>query len=212
MNRISTYSVGAVLSAALVALAAPPAAAEDETLRHTDHLVTPIGMSLTVGGGVTGLADSDSRDMVNTGGTWEARLTFGTRTPIAGEVAYVGTAQGLDMPMADDPVLLGNGVEGVARLNFGNYDIQPYGLGGLGWTHYSIVDDTPEMGLRDDDVATVPVGGGIAFQAFGALIDVRGVYRFAFDDNLTEGDDDFDIDERDELDNWSAIARAGFEF
>jgi hypothetical protein len=171
-----------------------------------------LGIEASLGGGAVGFIDSSVRNTVNTGGTWDVRLTFGTRLPIAIEGAYIGSAQSLDvLGLASNATLVGNGVEGDLRLNFSNYNVQPYIFGGAGWTHYQITNSAVNTSsvTSTDNVGTVPLGAGISIrpsQVF--IIDIRGTYRAVFDDTM------FDriTNTNNSMQNWSAAGRVGFEF
>jgi outer membrane protein OmpA-like peptidoglycan-associated protein len=185
----------------------PPA----EVVRH-DTPASKIGIEALVGGGAVGFIDSAARNTVNTGGSWDVRLTFGSRLPIAIEGAYVGSAQSIEaLGLSTNSRLIGNGVEGDLRLNFTNYMVQPYIFGGAGWTHYQITNSATNTSsvLSSDDVGTVPLGAGISIRpAKGFLVDVRGTYRAVFDDTM------FDriTNSNNSMQNWSALGRLGFEF
>lgn len=200
----------------------PPVAADDDD-DSDDHLVTPFGMAIAVGGGVVGFFDSDTRDFTDAGGSWEARLTLGTRSPIAIEAAYVGSAQNVEaLGLDNDAVLLGTSVEADARLNLTTWAVQPYLFGGIGYTRYDITNaDRNTSSIRDEEsMGHVPVGAGIGWQWGGLLLDVRGTLRAAFNDGLRatgEEDDEIIPDEdegsgRAELDTWNVTGRVGFEF
>jgi hypothetical protein len=199
------------LSPALVPLQPPPSPAA-----NTYHPPSVLGIEATLGGGVIGFADVDTRSLTNTGGEWEARMTFGSRVPIAVEAAYVGSAQGMTaLGVGTNSVLVGNGVEGTLRVNLSTSRAQPYIFGGGGFTHYQVTNTTPAFSsLRvGDNVGTVPTGVGLSARLAGAfLADVRGTYRFAFNGTL------FDTTTADlgignaRLDTWSVTGRIGFEF
>lgn len=175
---------------------------------------TPHGLAVSVGGGVTGLIDSQANDIINEGGAWEARITYGTYLPVAFEAAYVGSAQGMDaLGLDDDAILLGSGVEGVVRVNIlQDLPVQPYVFGGAGYTYYNITNESFNTSNVDQDDHTfqIPLGAGVGFRAFGALLDIRGTVRPVFDDSMldqaTANQDDAS------LDNWGLTGRVGFEF
>jgi hypothetical protein len=191
------------------------------TADHSDdHLLTPFGMAITVGGGVVGFFDDDARELGNLGGAWEARLTLGTRTPVAFEVAYVGTAQSIDALGLDSSALLvGTAVEGDLRVNFTTAYLQPYIFGGMGFTRYDLTnEDFNTSSVNGSErMGHIPFGAGLGFQYGGLLFDVRGTVRAAFSDDLvnepaTEDDPLDNTDTRTDLDTWSAAARIGWEF
>jgi hypothetical protein len=179
---------------------------------HNNTPPSKLGIEAAVGGGAVGFIDSAVRNTVNTGGSWDARLTFGSRLPIAIEGAYVGSAQSIEaLGLATDTRLIGNGVEGDLRLNFTNLMVQPYIFGGAGWTHYQITNSSTNTSsvLSSDDVGTVPLGAGITIRPAKAfLIDVRGTYRAVFNDTM------FDrvTNSNNSMQNWGATGRVGFEF
>jgi hypothetical protein len=178
------------------------------------HPPSVLGMEATVGGGVTGFIDETPRNTATTGGSWEARLMFGSRLPLAVEAAYVGSAQSIDaLGLANNAVLVGNGAEGDLRLNLTRARIQPYLFGGIGWTHYQLtnmsnVANTSSV-LDKDDIGTVPLGAGVSARLGRAFIlDVRGTYRATFNDDLFRA---MSVNNN-SLQSWGATGRLGFEF
>jgi outer membrane protein OmpA-like peptidoglycan-associated protein len=199
-----------------VAPAPPPAEPMYEPVpapvAHHAGPPSQLGIEASIGGGATGFIDSAVRNTVNTGGAWDARLTFGTRLPIAIEGAYVGTAQSINaLGLTTNANLIGNGVEGDLRLNFTNFKVQPYIFGGAGWTHYQINNSAINTSsvASSDNIGTVPLGAGISIrpsQVF--IIDIRGTYRATFDEQM------FDrvTNSTNSMQNWNAYGRVGFEF
>jgi len=179
---------------------------------HHDVPPSQLGIEASVGGGAVGFIDSSVRNTVNTGGAWDARLTFGTRLPIAVEAAYVGSAQSIDvLGLSTNALLVGNGVEGDLRLNFTSFKVQPYIFGGAGWTRYQINNSAVNTSsvTSSDDVGTVPLGAGISIRPSKVfIIDIRGTYRAVFDDSM------FDriTNTNNSMQNWNAAGRIGFEF
>jgi hypothetical protein len=167
-------------------------------------------IALSLGGGVIGFSEGVLRDLTDIGLAWDLRLTLGTRSTLGLELAYVGSAQKSDV-LVIDSTLVGQGAEALLRLNVGSFDLQPYAVGGLGWTHYKVYHGGQRFNIPlDDDVLTVPVGAGLAFRTHGALLDLRGTYRYAFDDELFKRQSGF-VDAPG-LDTWSVTARVGVEF
>lgn len=174
------------------------------------HLLTPAGLGISVGGGITNFINGDTSDVAGLGGLWEARLTYGTRSFVAIEAAYVGSAQPTDVTgLSSDANLIGNGGEANLRINFTRTTVQPYIFGGGGWTHYQLVNDDVNLSGVDsrDDVFFVPAGVGLGIHAGGFLFDIRGTARFAFDEQLV----DSAVSGNGDLDSWSASARLGWE-
>jgi hypothetical protein len=129
-----------------------------------------------------------ARALTDLGGSWDIRAVIGSKMPVALELAYVGQAQGLDVTGLDnDSILLGNGGEGVLRLQLPQYVVRPYVLGGVGWLHYSLSNtgNTVSAMAESDDVLTVPLGLGFTLAAaWGGTLDVRGTFKLAYYEDL----------------------------
>jgi hypothetical protein len=192
------------VSLALVALAATATAA------RAQEEPRKVGIGLTAGGGVTSFSKSETNDVVSAGGTWEARILFGTRPPVGLEAAYIGSAQSLST-LSGRATLIGTGLEATARVDLGTFSVQPYAVGGIGWTHYG-VSGSRDTELRigsDDDVFNIPAGLGLRYRSGPWLVDGRGTYRFAFDDDLLQRQGD--LESFGSLESWSVTFRVGIE-
>src|SRR4051794_28596204 len=103
MKMLTTMALGG----ALVVMGAASAHAqydEHPTVSRgpgAEHLRTPMGTIIQVGGGVTDFQSQRTRDLTSTGGYWDARAVVGTRTALALELAYVGNARDLKAPGLD---------------------------------------------------------------------------------------------------------------
>jgi hypothetical protein len=150
--------------------------------------VERIGVGFMLGGGVVDFTDEEARALTDLGGSWDIRAVIGSKMPVALELAYVGQAQGLDVTGLDnDSILLGNGGEGVLRLQLPQYVVRPYVLGGVGWLHYSLSNtgNTVSAMAESDDVLTVPLGLGFTLAAaWGGTLDVRGTFKLAYYEDL----------------------------
>jgi hypothetical protein len=174
-----------------------------------------IGVGATVGGGVTGFVDEKARAFTGTGGSWEARVSAGTRSYLAFEAAYIGSAQNISaLGLGSNARLIGNGAEGDVRINLTRQMVQPYVFGGLGWDRYQLsMSGSNTSSLRDqDDVMTVPFGAGLSVRAGkGFLFDVRATGRAAYYDDLMDGP--YAASGQDaKLHSWNLGARLGWEF
>jgi hypothetical protein len=172
-------------------------------------------MTLSVGGGVSDFTDSTLRDRTGLNAAYEARLSIGINSPLAIEAAYVGTASEIDtLGLDDEAMLISNGVEGLARLNLGTFDVQPYVVGGASWVRYNVVNtDFNSSDVRDqDDVLAVPLGGGISTYLgdSGFMLDARFTYRMMFDDDLVRPTPD--NSDGSAMDNWMVTAKLGYAF
>jgi hypothetical protein len=175
------------------------------------------GAAVAAGGGVSDFSHDSARDFVDTGGAWELRGVFGTRSLVGVEAAYIGSAYEIASP-GESTTLLGNGVEVSGRVNLlrngmdnRRAGLQPYVLAGFAWKNYQLSGDLATAAVDDEDNAfEIPVGTGVAYYfENGIMLDGRFAYRFAFEDELIQPVGDA---EDANLDNWSATARLGLEF
>lgn len=181
----------------------------------SDRPLSVIGVAASAGGGVVRFVENGARAVTDTGGQWEARLTIGTRLPVALEAAYIGTAQNVNaLGLSENAVLMGNGAEANLRLNLLPTRVQPYLFGGVGWMHYSVRNtNVNTSSIRsNDDIVTVPFGVGLALRlSRSVLFDVRGTGRATFYEQL------FDqaagaTGQNDRLHSWNVAGKLGFEF
>jgi hypothetical protein len=169
------------------------------------------GSTVTLGGGVMNFTGAGARGATSTGGAWGLRIGWGTRAILGAEAAYIGSANKMSSVPGLDPhaVLLGTGAEGNLRLNapflVRDTVIEPFALGGVGWTRFDIINDdfNTSGALEKDHVMTVPVGAGFAMGVHGLMIDARYTYRFVFNEDLLG---------KTSLDNWIVSANIGSEF
>jgi hypothetical protein len=205
-------------------LAAVPAFADD----NDDEAwpATGYGVQVVLGAGVQGFTDQDMRSTTTTGGLWDARAVIGTRTPIAFEGAYVGTAQGIDSRFGNDvsATLIGTGFEGALRLNLIPFEnVTPFAFAGLGWKRYDVRGadfTTADTGINDEDnLLEIPLGGGIGYRYAGMAFDARFTYRAAAGEDLVITDDSPPSETTGDpdsgalgLDTWGVSANLGWEF
>ena len=168
------------------------------------------GVSFTAGGGVHSFVDENIKALAPLGASYSARLLVGTRSPLALEVAYIGSAQTLmaqDIPL--EAFLLSNGVESNIRLNLGLKVVQPYLYAGIAWKQYDLtaVEADTKYIRNTAELYEYPVGGGLALRNEGVVLDFRYAYRFSGEQDLFRN-----VTDAVELNNWSATVSIGFEF
>ncbi len=177
--------------------------------------VVPAGFAFQLGGGVTSFSRQETRDTFGTGGYWDARAIFGTRSYLGAELAYVGSARNATASGLDGGSLLGNGAEAAVRVNLPIEQqrllIEPFVFGGVGWTYYQIVNqDSNVSNVKDHaNALSIPFGAGVSAAYDHFTVDARFTYRSVFDDKLvplTGGDRDHE-----DLQNWSAGLTVGYE-
>jgi hypothetical protein len=178
------------------------------------------GFAISAGGGASGFTGDALRGATNAGGDWDVRLTFGTRTPIAVEASYIGSAQSLNaLGLDSDAMLVSNGAQGVLRLN-GTIDlpVQPFIFGGLAWRRYDITNtNTNTSDLSGtDNVVEIPVGVGVAGRFNGLILDARGEFRPTLDNDLMRDigpDNGFGSNDTfAAMHRWGVNASVGYEF
>lgn len=176
--------------------------------------VHDVGLGLSIGGGVDDFASSALRDTTNTGGSWNARMTFGTHSYLAGEVSYIGSAQTINrLGLASNTELVGNGAQAALRLNgTTHYFLQPFIYGGAAWRHYSL--NTSSTNLSDvsssNDAFEIPVGIGGAAYFEGLMLDVRGEYRFGWTDHSIIPEQSGGSNPQ--ADRWGVTGNIGYSF
>lgn len=172
--------------------------------------LTPGGVIVMVGGGVTHFTSQAVRRFTDVGGAWDVRVLFPSRLFVSGELAYVGSAQGIDALGLDaDATLISNGIEATLRLNILPGMVQPYVFGGIGWRYFDIVNTAVNDSAiaNDDHVGVLPMGAGVMARFDRLILDGRGTFRVAFDDEM------FGLGpgEGGNMHTWAAELRVGAE-
>jgi hypothetical protein len=185
---------------------------------YGDEYMPRYGIAIAAGGGASGFTSESLRGTTNPGGDWDVRLTFGTRSPLAFEASYIGSAQSIDaLGLDSDAVLVGNGVQGALRLNTTiDLPVQPFIYGGVAWRRYDLTNTSANTSdISDsDDVLEVPLGVGIAGKFQGLIVDARGEFRPAwFQDLVPEIINDTGLsDGYGSMHRWGVNASVGYEF
>jgi hypothetical protein len=180
--------------------------------RKWEHAFSPYQFAITIGGGGADFVKEQQAKRVLPGAAWNARLTIGTRSYIAFELAYVGSMNKLIGPLHSEPQVLANGFESDARINFTRSRVQPYGFGGIGYMHWTLhnrdLDPVAAAAFNDsDNQLLVPVGAGLTgYIGHHFVLDGRFTYRFLFDQDL------FVNTRETRTDQWSVHVNAGWAF
>jgi hypothetical protein len=191
---------------------------------HNPNLVTGIGVSTLLGGGVVQFTDSAMRGTTsNLGGLWDLHVTFGTHLPLALDVAYVGSATHIaGLPAGNTGTLIGSAAEGTLRWNVLPHLVwTPYVFGGVGYQRYDVTQTNVSLsdsGMNSsDNLLSVPAGLGFVWRGNNGLVaDLHGTYRFTWFQDLVlkngapiNGNTSSDFVK---LNNWQASAAIGYEF
>jgi hypothetical protein len=170
------------------------------------------GLSLSVGGGIMGFTDKTMRDTTSTGGLWDVRVGVLTNKWVGAELAYEGGLQNIDaLGLDTDARLLSTALEADARVNFiqGRWGVQPYAFAGVGWRRFELNNvSTNTSDVNDqDDLVEIPLGVGLGMRYQGFLVDVRGSFRPAFDNDLVPTDNTGD---HADMHTWATALRLGY--
>jgi hypothetical protein len=176
--------------------------------------MSQIGVGLFVGGGVTDFTEGFARNQTNTGGSWTARITAGTRSFIALEGSYIGGANTISGLGNGSATLVRNGLEGALRVNIPIHAqstlLEPYILGGAGWNGYHVTNynslSTASFSSGTDNTVSIPLGAGFTVGYHGFLADLRYTIRPTYDQTI------FVNQSSGALSNWDAGGMIGYEF
>jgi hypothetical protein len=177
--------------------------------------------TLTAGGGVVDFAGDSARFGTKLGGSWDVRVMLTDDSPLAVELGYVGTVNGLNnvlQPVAPGGSIVGTAFEGDLRLNLlGSMRVSPYVFGGAGYNRFNLVGENGrnQLGINGaDNTLVIPWGGGVsAYITRQIVADGRFTYRAMFDDDMLHttrtgapgaGSQN--------LAQWTATARLGYAF
>lgn len=173
------------------------------------------GIAIAAGGGVDGFTNDTLRDATDPGGNWNVRLSVGTRSPIAFEGSYIGSAQSIEaLGLDNDAILVGNGLQGNVRVNLLDANIQPFAFAGAAWRHYELTNsdfNTSDV-QESDDVLEIPVGAGLAWKYEGLVLDARGEFRYADQEDLMPSLTAVTTEDRAEMHRWGVNANIGYAF
>ncbi|HVZ88476.1 MAG TPA: hypothetical protein VHG72_16005 [Polyangia bacterium] len=174
---------------------------------HIGHF----GVGLLVGGGFQDFTGG-IRNFTGDGGYWTARVVAGTRQYVGFEAAYNGDARSISaLGLGGSSRLISNGVSGNLRLNVpianGPMLIEPFGFVGIGWQYYQVTNNNTALSDigANDNVLTLPFGGGLEFAYRGLLLDARYTYTQTYYNNLVSTNNGA-------LNNWGVGGQVGFEF
>ncbi len=177
---------------------------------HRRPLWSPYQTAFSLGGGPANFIRDRIADNTETAGAWDARLLLGTRSILAAEATYLGTAQSANDPFAGRTVSTTQ-VYGSARLNGNIWRFQPFVTAGVGWANlhrWGNANDSPvassNFGANVNSVM-VPFSGGLAtyFGQHGTL-DARFNYQLITSKDFTPTGARPDM--------WVAELRAGYAF
>ncbi len=183
---------------------APPASAPSDAFTPIDDAETVDtnkeskadmrGLTVLLGGGVEGYTGALAHD-INAGATYGVTAAIKPSKVFGLELGYSGAVNNLDSPLALDgggngPDLVRNGGQAALTFGLGAAPVQPYVLGGIGFSDYNFRNaGAAAAGFADDMVGNVPVGAGLRTHIGSFTADLRANYNFLFDQEFLGVDD-----------------------
>jgi hypothetical protein len=175
---------------------APPAAAPSDAFTPIEDRDDDVkkeskadmrGLTVTLGGGVEGYTGALAPE-INPGATYGVTASIKPSKVFGLELGYSGAVNNLDADtVGDGPDLVRNGGQAALTFGLGAAPVQPYVLGGIGFSDYNFRGAAP--GFSDDMVGNVPVGAGLRSHIGDFTVDLRGNYNFLFDQDFAGVDD-----------------------
>lgn len=217
LGRSFSVLVGVAFAPA-VALAEEPAPSAYSYAWKDSRLRSEIGVSTTLGAGVTGFTNQTMRDTVTSGvgGLWNLHVTIGSHTPLGIDLGYIGTVAEINaLSRTQSGTLIGTTMEGALRYNILPHNAwTPYAFVGVGWQRYDISGGDfrlSDSGINESDNSVVfPLGLGVAYRdRNGLVLDLHGTFRANTNPGLVleNGGTDYAP-----MHTWEAGAAVGYEF
>lgn len=145
------------------------------------------GLTVMLGGGVEGYTGALAPE-ISPGATYGVTAAIKPSKVFGLELGYSGAVNNLDSATGGSgPDLVRNGGQAAVTLGLGAAPVQPYVLGGIGFSDYNVRNDA--AGFSDDTVGNVPVGAGLRTHIGDFTFDLRGNYNFLFDQEFAGVDD-----------------------
>lgn len=148
------------------------------------------GLTVMVGGGVEGYT-GELAPAINPGAAYGVTASIKPSKVMGLELGYNGAVNNLDntaLGADSGPDLVRNGGQAAVTLGLGAAPIQPYVLGGIGFSDYNF-RGAAASGFSDDVVGNVPVGAGLRTHIGDFTADLRANYNFLFDQDFAGVDD-----------------------
>jgi hypothetical protein len=172
--------------------------------------VAKMGSAIMLGGGFEDFTQGVPKSFTSGGGSWDLRLTAGTRQFVGLEAAYVGAAHSANVLGSTSSTLISNGLEGNFRVNVpiaaGQTLLEPFGVVGIGWQHYQFSRTITTADLTTtDNVMTVPYGAGFMAAYRMLMVDARVTFRETYFNHM------FPVTNS-KLNTWGVGGNIGVEF
>lgn len=175
---------------------------------YREPAYSPTQFALSVGGGVGGFARDPLRNGSSVAGVWDVRATYGTRSWLAVEAGYLGSAAN-SYGFRGTQMLSTAQLSGDLRINLSKWRFQPFIDAGAGWVNLHRWNSVPQapVGIwnENENSLVVPVGGGVAgYIGEHGVVDARFDYRFIPDKAIIVAGPRPDM--------WIVLMRIGYAF
>jgi hypothetical protein len=146
------------------------------------------GITFLAGGGVEGYTGSLA-PRIGPGASWGVTVGLRPLKVLGLELGYTGAANDLRnsnlYPGGKGPDIVRHGGQAVLTLGLPTA-VQPYILGGVGLSHYSVRSGIQAAGFHDDTSGLIPLGAGVRAHIFHFTVDARFVYNVLFSQGFTD--------------------------
>ncbi len=144
------------------------------------------GLTLLVGGGVEGYTGALAPE-ISPGPAYGVTAALKPSKVLGIELGYSGAVNNLSSALSSGaassgPDLVRNGGQAAVTLGLGAAPVQPYVLGGIGFSDYNFRGTAADF--RDDTVGNVPVGAGLRTHIGDFTADLRANYNFLFNQDF----------------------------
>lgn len=162
---------------------------EQDLEQKDDALGDARGLTVLLGGGVEGYTGALA-PRIDPGAAWGVTAALKPTRVLGLELSYNGAANDVDNSfaggenLADGPDIVRNGGQAVATVALTPTSIQPYLLGGFGFSDYRIKGDAGAAGFADDFNTHVPVGAGLRTHIGGFTADARVNYSVLLENDF----------------------------
>lgn len=159
------------------------------------------GLTVTVGGGVEGYTGALAPN-INPGPGYGVQADIKPSKVLGVELGYSGAVNELDSHLtpfggANGPDLVRNGGQAAVTVGLTAAPLQPYVMGGIGFSDYNFRgSETALAGFSDDTVGNMPVGVGLRTHIGSFTADLRANYNFLFDQDFVNIDTDWNANGR----------------
>ncbi len=156
------------------------------------------GLTVLLGGGVEGYT-GDLAPQIDPGATWGVTAALKPTKVLGLELGYSGAVNEIDNGRRGEGEgatngadIVRNGGQAVATVGLTAAPVQPFLLGGIGGSVYSVRGGESE-GFSDDFTANIPLGAGLRTHIGNFTADARMNYNVLFDQEFASNVDSRDI-------------------